>query len=250
MMAVHDEQPAVMGAGESAAAAKSERVREMFSRIADRYDMLNSLLSLGIDGFWRREAAGVAVHDEASVVLDAATGTGALALAMKRLRPEMRVVGVDFAAPMLELARRKAVASGLELELVQGDVLELPFEDDTFDVVTIAYGLRNLSDLEAGIREFRRVLRPGGRLVILEFPPPPEGFLGSLFRFYFLNVLPLLGGWISGSRAAYDYLPSSVLAFPPPPQLARLMLEAGFAGVRYRLQSYGVSAIFTGEKSS
>lgn len=229
---------------------KSAAVREMFSRIAGRYDLLNSLLSLGTDALWRKEAARVALAGGPSAILDAATGTGALALAMKRLDPQARVVGVDFAEPMLELAGRKASESGLEVELVQADVLELPFEDETFDSATIAYGLRNLAHLEAGIAELRRVLRPGGRLVILEFPPPPDGLLGSLFRSYFVNVLPLVGGWISGSRAAYDYLPSSVLAFPRPPELARLIVDAGFSGVRYRLQSYGVSAIFSGEKTA
>ena len=222
----------------------------MFSTIAGRYDLLNSLLSFGADGLWRREAARVALAERPEAVLDAATGTGALALTIKRLEPLTRVVGVDFAEPMLELAGRKARQSDLEIELVKGDVLELPFRDGTFDAATIAYGLRNLSDLEGGIAELRRVLRPGGRLVILEFPPPPEGLLGSLFRFYFLEVLPLIGGWISGSRAAYDYLPSSVLAFPRPPELAGVMVNAGFSGVRYRLQSHGVSAIFTGEKTS
>lgn len=229
--------------------SKSAEVREMFSSIAGRYDLLNSLLSFGVDGIWRREAATVALADGARTVLDAAAGTGALALEVKRQAPEARVVALDFAAPMLELAARKSRTSGLELELVQGDVLELPFAENSFDAVTIAYGVRNLSDVEGGLAEMRRVLRPGGRLVILEFPPPPEGLTGSIFRFYFLKVLPLVGGWISGSRAAYDYLPSSVLAFPRPPELARLMQDAGFSGVRYRLQSYGVSAILTGVKT-
>ncbi|HEX7004468.1 MAG TPA: bifunctional demethylmenaquinone methyltransferase/2-methoxy-6-polyprenyl-1,4-benzoquinol methylase UbiE [Trueperaceae bacterium] len=229
---------------------KGARVREMFSRIAGRYDLLNTLLSLGIDGIWRREAAEVALEDGATTILDAATGTGALALTMKRLAPDAAVVGLDFAEPMLELAGRKASDRGLDLQLIQGDVMQLPFEDDSFDSVTIAYGLRNLSDWSAGLSELRRVLRPGGRLVILEFPPPPEGVLGQAFRFYFLNVLPLVGGLISGSRQAYDYLPSSVLAFPRPPELAGLMQSVGFGAVRYRLQSYGVSAIFTGVKTS
>ena len=244
-MAAFEKQPTL----NDEQSGKSSKVQEMFSRIAGRYDLLNSVLSLGIDGVWRREAATVALQDGARTVLDAATGTGALAMTIKRQAPETLVTGVDFAVPMLDLARRKAQASGLELDLLQGDVMNLPFANDTFDAVTIAYGLRNLSNRAAGIAELRRVLRPGGRLVILEFPPPPEGVLGSVFRFYFLRVLPLVGGWISGSRAAYDYLPSSVLAFPRPPELAELMVEAGFAGVRYRLQSYGVSAIFTGEKS-
>jgi demethylmenaquinone methyltransferase/2-methoxy-6-polyprenyl-1,4-benzoquinol methylase len=225
------------------------QIRSMFSGIAPRYDLLNSVLSLGADRGWRLEAARAALEGGANEVLDAATGTGELALAVKRLRSDVRVVGVDFAEPMLEIAGRKARERELALELVRADVLELPFADDSFDAVTIAYGLRNLADLERGIAELRRVLRPGGRLVIAEFPPPPENAFGRLFRFYFLRILPRIGGLISGSRAAYDYLPTSVLAFPRPPELAALVRDAGFSGVRYRLQSCGVSAIFIGEKT-
>jgi demethylmenaquinone methyltransferase/2-methoxy-6-polyprenyl-1,4-benzoquinol methylase len=227
---------------------KAGAVREMFSRIARRYDLLNTLLSLGIDSGWRREAARAALDKGANELLDAATGTGALALAVKRLAPQTRVVGIDFAQPMLDIAARKVAQSGLEVELVQGDVLSLPFADASFDSVTIAYGLRNLGDLGAGLLELRRVLRPGGRLVVLEFPPPSPGVVGDAFRFYFSRILPRIGGWLSGDPDAYAYLPASVLAFPRPPELAALIHEAGFAGVKYRLQSRGVSAIFVGEK--
>lgn len=222
----------------------------MFSAIAGRYDLLNSVLSLGVDRGWRREAARLALRHHPSAVLDAATGTGELALLMKRMRPATRVLGVDFAAPMLEIARRKAGERRLEIELLEADVLALPFPEGSFGAVTIAYGLRNLANLEAGLAELRRVLEPGGLLVIVEFPPPREDAFGRLFRFYFRHVLPRIGGWISGSRSAYEYLPTSVLAFPRPPELAALVQETGFAGVRYRLQSHGVSAIVVGEKKS
>lgn len=221
----------------------------MFSDIAPRYDLLNKVLSLGADRFWRHEAATVALAEDASDVLDVATGTGDLALTLKKLRPSARVVGVDFSHPMLEAARRKAEDRRLGVEWALADALSLPFEDASFDAVTIAYGLRNLSDIEAGIRELRRVLRPDGRLVIIEFPPPSDDVLGRLFRAYFLKVLPRIGGWISGSRSAYEYLPASVLAFPRPPELSALVRDAGFSRVRYRLQSHGVSAIFVGEKT-
>jgi demethylmenaquinone methyltransferase/2-methoxy-6-polyprenyl-1,4-benzoquinol methylase len=235
------------GAG-TADQSRAEAVRAMFSEIAGRYDLLNGVLSLGVDRSWRREAARLALEREPAQVLDAATGTGELAFELKRLRPQSRVVGVDFAAPMLEIARAKAGERGLGVELELADVLSLPFGDESFDAVTIAYGLRNLVDPKAGLAELRRVVRPGGRLVVMEFPPPPEDALGRLFRFYFQRILPVVGGWISGSRAAYRYLPTSVLAFPRPPELAALLCEVGFAGVRYRLQCHGVSVILVGEK--
>ena len=219
----------------------------MFSGIAGRYDLLNTLLSAGIDRLWRREAARLAT-ESATRILDVATGTGELAFELKRQAPAAVVTGVDFAEPMLEVARRKATAQGRQVEFLHADALELPFEAGTFDSVTIAYGLRNLADVDGALSEFARVLRPGGRLVILEFPPPPDGVLGEVYRFYFRNILPRVGGAVSGSRAAYEYLPQSVLAFPEPPALAQQMIRAGFGCVRYRLQSMGISAVFTGEK--
>jgi len=220
----------------------------MFGAIARRYDLLNRVLSVGLDGRWRAEAARVALAGGARRVLDVATGTADLAIALKRRRPEAEVVGVDFAEPMLEIGRRKAARRGVAVRLERGDGLNLPYEDGQFDAVTIAYGLRNFADLERGLREFYRVLRPGGRLVILEFPPPPRGPFGQLFRLYFLRVLPLVGGLLSGRRSAYAYLPDSVLKFPHPPRLAALMEEAGFCGVRFKLQTFGVSALHVGEK--
>lgn len=220
----------------------------MFASIARRYDLLNRVLSFGLDRRWRQEATRAAFVGGAARVLDVATGTADLALAMKRYRPEAEVVGVDFVEEMLVLGRRKAQQQGLTVRLEQGDGLALPFADATFDAVTIAYGLRNFADVGRGLREFYRVLRPGGRLVVLEFPPPPPGLFGRLFRVYFLRVLPRIGGLVSGRGSAYSYLPDSVLRFPPPPELARALEDAGFAGVRYRLQTFGVSALHTGDK--
>ncbi|MBS3966608.1 MAG: bifunctional demethylmenaquinone methyltransferase/2-methoxy-6-polyprenyl-1,4-benzoquinol methylase UbiE [Truepera sp.] len=226
---------------------KAASVRAMFGAIARRYDLLNRLLSLGLDRYWRLEAAQVALEKQPQRILDVATGTADLALWLKRYRPEAEVVGVDFVPAMLELARRKAAQQGLAVRLEEGDGLNLPYPNESFDVLTIAYGLRNFADYQRGLSEFYRVLRPGGRLVVLEFPPP-EGAFGRLFGLYFRRVLPLIGGLVSGRRSAYRYLPDSVLQFPQPQALAAMLYQAGFNQVRYKLQSFGVSAIHVGER--
>ncbi|MDQ3397216.1 MAG: bifunctional demethylmenaquinone methyltransferase/2-methoxy-6-polyprenyl-1,4-benzoquinol methylase UbiE [Deinococcota bacterium] len=220
----------------------------MFAAIAPRYDLLNAILSLGIDRLWRREATRVAFAGGALRVLDVATGTADLALSHKRYRPQAEVTGVDFVESMLELGRAKARREGLDVRLERGDGLNLPYEAASFDAVTVAYGLRNFADYERGLAECYRVLKPGGRLVILEFPPPPRGLFGRLFRIYFLRVVPFVGGLVSGKGGAYSYLPESVLKFPGPKRLGEMMLKAGFCRVRYRLQTLGVSALHVGEK--
>jgi demethylmenaquinone methyltransferase/2-methoxy-6-polyprenyl-1,4-benzoquinol methylase len=228
---------------------EAARVRSMFGSIAHRYDLLNRVLSLGLDVSWRREAIRVATADRPAEILDVATGTADVALGLKRAQPESRVVGVDFAEPMLAIGREKAARDGLAVTLEQGDGTDLPYEDGSFDAVTIAYGLRNFSDYRAGLREFHRILRPGGQVVILEFPPPQTGPLGRLFRLYFRRVLPVIGGAVSGNPGAYAYLPRSVLAFPPPAQLADAMYQVGFVDVRYKLQTLGISALHAGRKA-
>lgn len=253
--------PTGRGEGPLAQGGKSEQVRAMFSDIAPTYDLLNSLLSFGIDRRWRAEAARAALgtlappadpslgaHPQQHRVLDVATGTGDLASALKRLRPDSEVVGVDFAEPMLARARIKAQQRGLHIEFLSADGTQLPFDDASFDAVTIGYGLRNFADPGAGLREFRRVLRPGGKLAVLEFPPPPRGVLGAPFRIYFTKVLPALGGLVSGRRSAYSYLPESVLAFFTPVALERLLTDAGFTAVNHRLQTFGVSALHVAER--
>ena len=227
---------------------KASYVRDMFSTIAPRYDLLNRLLSFGIDSLWRKQAVDAALKTSPKRILDVATGTADLAIALKRRVPDAEVIGVDFAEPMLELGRTKVARGGLELPLQQGDGQNLAFADGSFDLVTIAYGLRNFSDYERGLAEFYRVLRPGGRLVVLEFPPPPKGIFGRLFRLYFLGITPYLAGAISGRRDAYVYLGKSVLNFPPPGKLADMMRQSGFTKVHYELQTFGVSALHVGDK--
>ena len=220
----------------------------MFGSIARRYDLLNRALSLGIDVAWRREAVREATRYAPHDVLDVATGTADLAIGLKRSAPEARVIGVDFAAPMLAIGREKAVRAGVDVTLERGDGTALGYAEGRFDVVTIAYGLRNFADVDAGLHEFHRVLRPGGRLVVLEFPPPRPGPIGWLFRAYFLHVLPRIGGLVSGDAEAYAYLPRSVLAFPEPRDLARRMQDAGFRSVRFKLQTFGISALHVATK--
>jgi demethylmenaquinone methyltransferase / 2-methoxy-6-polyprenyl-1,4-benzoquinol methylase len=224
------------------------KVQSMFSDIAFRYDFLNRLLSLGIDQTWRHEAVRVVAENSPQHILDVATGTADLAIALKRRLLQARVIGVDFAEPMLAIGRQKAQRLALDISLLQGDGLNLNYPDNSFDVLTIAYGLRNFSDRQRGLKEFYRVLKPTGRLVVLEFPPPPKNLFGRLFRFYFLGLSPYIAGWFSGRRDAYVYLGKSVLEFPQPEQLATMMQEAGFSKVRYKLQTFGVSALHVAEK--
>lgn len=220
----------------------------MFSEIAPRYDLLNRLLSLGVDLSWRRRAVALALERRPRRILDLATGTGDLALLLKEGAPEAQVVGADFAPPMLALARRKAEVRGVEVDFLEADALALPFPDASFDAVTVAFGFRNFADYQRALQEIHRVLAPGGRLVLLEFPPPPKGAFGLVYRLYFGKILPFIGGLISGSFGAYRYLPESVEAFPPPEALKALMEGVGFR-VRYELLTFGVAAIHVGDKA-
>ena len=209
----------------------------MFDRIAPVYDAMNRLMTVGLDGRWRSDTAA-AVVGPGDRVLDSCCGTGDLALAC--LRAGGRVTGLDFSERMLERARRK---SG-EIEWVRGDALELPFEDGAFDAATVGFGVRNLADLEAGLAELRRVLRPGGRLGVLEITRP-RGLLGPFYRVWFDAIVPLLGKVLPGG-SAYTYLPASVRRFPGPDDLAVLLRSAGFGEVRYRLFAGGIVALHTG----
>jgi demethylmenaquinone methyltransferase / 2-methoxy-6-polyprenyl-1,4-benzoquinol methylase len=211
-----------------------EGVRTMFDRIAPVYDVMNRVMTAGLDRRWRRETVRETVSP-GDRVLDAACGTGDLAI--EAARAGGRVVGLDFSGAMLERARRKAP----QLEWVQGDLLALPYDEGEFDAATVGFGIRNVADLEAGLRELRRVVRPGGRVGILEITRP-RGALRVFYSFWFDRVVPLLGRVLPGGEA-YTYLPASVRRFPGPDELAAAMRGAGFEDVRYRLFAGGIVAL-------
>jgi len=228
----------------------ARRVRAMFAGIAGRYDLLNHLLSGNTDKRWRRLVAERlrAALVEGSRALDVACGTGDLSLALAEAG-RARVVGVDFCRPMLEIASRKSSQHESRVAYVEGDALSLPFADESFDVVTIAFGLRNLAGVEEGLCELRRVLKTGGTLAVLEFSRPVVPGFRALFQFYFTRVLPRIGGVVSGSRGAYEYLPCSVSRFPDQKQLAGMMRVVGFENVEYRNLTGGVAALHTGKRA-
>jgi demethylmenaquinone methyltransferase/2-methoxy-6-polyprenyl-1,4-benzoquinol methylase len=219
----------------------------MFGRIAKRYDLLNHLLSGNVDKRWRR-IVSARVREKLSSknahVLDVACGTGDLSLALFDMTGA-RVVGTDFCRPMLELAASKTAN---RIPLIEGDALNLPFRDGSFEVVTIAFGLRNLASVEGGLAELHRVLKPGGWVAVLEFSKPANAILRPLFGLYFTRALPLMGGLISGSRSAYSYLPASVQKFPDQTQLSLLMEQAGFEQVQFENLTRGIAALHMGRR--
>jgi demethylmenaquinone methyltransferase / 2-methoxy-6-polyprenyl-1,4-benzoquinol methylase len=214
----------------------ADGVRGMFDRIAPVYDAMNRTMTVGLDGRWRRLTAEAVVRP-GDAVLDACCGTGDLAIAAQRAGG--RVTGLDFSERMLERARGKAP----ELEWISGDLLALPFEDASFDVATVGFGVRNVESLEAALAELRRVLRPSGRLAILEITRP-GGFLGPFYRVWFDRVVPLLGKLLPGG-SAYTYLPASVKRFPGPEALTERIVAAGFGDVAVRLFAGGIVALHT-----
>jgi len=233
----------------------SSKIREMFTQIAPRYDLLNHLLSLQLDRLWRARTARrlkFILDSPEAVVLDLCCGTGDLAFALQRAG-RARVLGADFAHTMLVRAREKAAAqaqpvnqtAASPMPFFEADALRLPFASASLDLVTTAFGFRNLANYEAGLREIQRVLKPGGTIAILEFTEPPDGFLGDFYRWYFCKVLPKIGGLISGDQAAYKYLPKSVARFFRPPELAALMGAVGYGSVDYRVWTLGTVALHT-----
>ena len=223
----------------------------MFNDIAPSYDRLNHLMSLGIDNIWRKKALKEIVDGTQQQILDVACGTGDSTIAIaKAMEPGGRVTGIDISAGMMEPLMRKAAHEGVHdrIKLLQADALQMPFEADSFHRVTCAFGIRNFEDRKKGLAEFLRVLKPGGKAVILELGIPDKPFIKTLYDIYFRHILPLIGGLISGNRAAYRYLPESVYAFPRPEAFCAMMERAGFHNVRHRNFTFGLCRLFIGEK--
>jgi demethylmenaquinone methyltransferase/2-methoxy-6-polyprenyl-1,4-benzoquinol methylase len=235
----------------------SRKVREMFTQIAPRYDLLNHLLSLQLDRMWRSRTANLLrpiLQRTDAKILDLCCGTGDLAFALGR-RAKGKIWGADFAHTMLVRAREKAGEIGARndqrvIPFVESDALRLPFADGAFDLVTAAFGFRNLANYEAGLLEIRRVLKTGGTIAILEFTEPKSGWFGDVYRWYFRAVLPRLGGLISGDKAAYTYLPGSVAQFFQPAELKELMMATGYEAVEARVWTGGTVALHTGRKAA
>ena len=240
--------------GASNEAEASRKVREMFTRIAPRYDLLNHLLSAQMDKRWRARAATELrpiLEKPDAVVLDLCCGTGDLAFSLAK-GARARIIGADFSHTMLTRAKEKALqlANGkAPIPFLEADALRLPFATESFALVTTAFGFRNLANYEEGLREIYRVLRPGGTLAILEFTEPAPGIVGSAYRFYCQKVLPAIGGVISGDAAAYAYLPKSVARFFRPDELAALMKRVGYQGIRYELMMLQSVALHLALKS-
>ncbi|MFQ6676674.1 MAG: ubiquinone/menaquinone biosynthesis methyltransferase [Fidelibacterota bacterium] len=228
---------------------KTEYVKGMFTRIARRYDLMNRLMTAGRDQKWRRRAVGLARIQPGGRVLDLATGTGDLGLAVLEHLPTATVTGVDFLLPMLRLSRQKAATSHRKgFHFAAADALDLPFPDKTFDAVLSAFLMRNVADLVRGFQEQRRVLRPGGRLVCLEITLPETVGFRKVFGWYFHRIVPVVGGLVSGSREAYTYLPESVQRFPPPAALANLLRETGLREVTCERLMGGTVTIHAGTR--
>lgn len=242
-------------AGATPDGARSEReasrwVRSMFGRVAHRYDFANHLLSANVDRYWRHltvKRVEAALRRPEARVLDLACGTGDLLIAMER-KAGRGLVGSDFCHPMLTGAQAKLDRGRLQSRLIESDALALPFPDESLDLITIAFGYRNLANYRAGLVEMRRVLRPGGMLAILEFTRPPNRSFAAVYNWYARNLLPILGGAISGAPEAYAYLPDSVRKFPNAPELASMMHAAGFAAVNWEYLTFGIAALHLGRR--
>jgi len=231
--------------------SKKEQVARMFDGISGRYDLLNRLLSMGIDIRWRRVA--LRMLRERGIpgrVLDVATGTADLALALAADLPEAEVIGVDLSEGMLGVGRQKVERNGLRarVRLEQADAENLPFEDGAFDAVTVAFGVRNFENLDKGLGELQRVLRPGGHLMVLEFSRPTSPLVNGLMNLYSRSLMPALGGWLSKDRAAYAYLPASVQVFPEGDAFEERLQRAGLQPLRQRRLSMGISSVYIARK--
>ncbi|HKZ39065.1 MAG TPA: bifunctional demethylmenaquinone methyltransferase/2-methoxy-6-polyprenyl-1,4-benzoquinol methylase UbiE [Chryseolinea sp.] len=229
--------------------SKKDQVAKMFNNISHRYDFLNQLLSLGIDKSWRRKAIQVLKPLQPKHILDVATGTGEFALQALELNPQ-KITGVDISEGMLDVGRKKITDRRLEskVELIYGDSEKLPFKENKFDAVTVAFGVRNFENLNKGLKEIYRVLKPGGMVVILEFSKPAKFPFKQVYNFYFKFILPKIGSIISSDKAAYAYLPKSVEAFPDGGDFLHILHHVGFKHTQCSALTFGISSIYIGTK--
>jgi len=228
---------------------KKQQVATMFDRISGRYDFLNHFLSLGIDIGWRKKAIKELVSLQPKLMLDVATGTGDFALQALSLKPE-KIMGVDISEGMLTVGRKKVTKRREDhrVELISGDSENLPFEGNKFDAVIVGFGVRNFENLEKGLAEMLRVVRPGGKVVILEFSKPTRFPFKQLYNFYFKFILPRIGRWVSSEKAAYTYLPESVEAFPDGQQFVDILIRLGYKNTSCKPLTFGISSLYTGTK--
>ncbi len=231
-------------------AVKEQQVEEMFNGIAPKYDLLNHVLSLGIDKLWRKRVVRAIAKNRPSDVLDVATGTADLAIALARSSSDVNIVGVDIAEEMLQHGRLKVEKIGLanRITLTKASSLLLPFEDNTFDAAMVAFGVRNFENSLVGLSEMQRVIKPGGTINVLEFTTPRFAIISWIYRLYFSRVLPWVGRIVSGHKTAYTYLPVSVSHFKEREDFVALLRQSGFINAQYKQQSFGISAIYTAVK--
>ncbi|BAI81099.1 ubiquinone/menaquinone biosynthesis methyltransferase [Deferribacter desulfuricans SSM1] len=215
---------------------QSKKIQGMFDSIAGKYDLLNRLLSFRRDVYWRKKAISLLKINEGSRILDLACGTGDMLLELKKMKVKCNVIGGDFSFNMLMIAKKKLN----DLPLTCADAHFLPFKDESFDYITIAFGFRNVTDKEKGLKEMYRVLKKGGKACILEFSQPDNKFFSKVYRFYFTKVLPFIGGLISGNRSAYEYLPDSVYKFPKKDKYEKMILSAGFKKVEFNPLTFNI----------
>ncbi len=231
--------------------SKKQQISKMFNNIAPYYDFLNHFLSLGIDKGWRKKAIRELQTLQPQRILDVATGTADVAIAIAKTLQPKQVIGLDIAVEMLDIGRKKVKQQDLDevVELIDGDAENLPFENNTFDAVTVAFGVRNFEDLLAGMNEIQRVLKPDGKLVVLEFSKPQLFPLKQLFQFYFKYILPFIGKITSKDPKAYRYLYESVQAFPDGKEFIKVMEKAGFQQNQQKSLTFGISSLYVGNKS-
>ena len=226
---------------------KKDEVEQMFDNISHRYDFLNRLLSVGIDVSWRKKVVKMITETQPKAILDVATGTGDLAIALAKKNPQAKITGFDLSNGMLEHGRVKVVEKNLsdQIEMIQGDAENMPFEDNSFDAITVAFGVRNFENLEKGLKEIHRVLKPGGKFVILEFSQPEQFPMKQIYNFYFKNILPVIGKTFSKDHRAYTYLPESVQAFPYGEKLNNILKSVNFLEPKDKKLTFGIASIYS-----